>query len=104
MALQTAEEDHLGFIIFADGPLESGDCIVRALPRQAALFETKEFRFLADYQDAGELKFRFEADKNKLHVRKDASELFFEKNSLNAKYSEINSGLSLFGILVEDGQ
>jgi hypothetical protein len=104
IALQTSSGGHLGFILFADVDVRAttGDCIIRALPKDPALFETKEYDFLCSCRDAGEFRFRFEDGRRKLHIQKDSLELFLVRNSPEERYSERNQGLSIFGLLIDE--
>jgi hypothetical protein len=103
IALQTSLGGHLGFILFAadDAQGTTGDCIIRALPKEPALLETKEYDFLCSCRDAGEFRFRFEEGRGKLHIQKDPLELLFVRSSPEERYSERKQGLSIFGLLVD---
>jgi len=99
IALQTLAGCHLGFILFAEDK-DSGDCVIRALPQESALFGSKEYLFLADCQDSGEFTYKLEDSGNKLFIVNSQLELIFERMNSEERYSEINSGLDIYGILV----
>jgi len=102
--LQTVSEVHLGFILFADADnnKSSGDCIIRTLPHDPTLLESEEYEFLGNFQDAGELAFRFEENGNKLYIGDDSLGLYFERAMQEEIYIEKKSSLSIIGRLVED--
>jgi hypothetical protein len=97
LALQTKDGSHLGFVLLAKKDSVSGDCIVRALPMEPALLDSREYRFLCDCQDAGEFHYRVEGDRRILaesaHLK-----LRFERNNGSERYAEKESGLEIFGV------
>jgi hypothetical protein len=101
LALQTSSGAHLGFVMFAQKDRFSGDCIVRALPHDGALFETEEFQFLSACQDDGEFAFHVEEDGKRLVIPKDLRGLRFERKNTEERFAEQQSGLQIFGVLVE---
>jgi hypothetical protein len=97
LALQNAPGQHLGFVLFADDAA-SNDCVVRPLPKDAALFNTPEFRFLEQCRAAGEFKYSFKDAGRRLLLSKPPLSLRFERQGLEERYVEVASGLAIFGV------
>jgi hypothetical protein len=99
MALQTRDGRHLGFVLFAKKDSVSGDCIVRALPKEPVLLDSREYRFLCECQDAGEFHYRVEGDR-RIFVEGAHRKLRFERNSGSERFAEKESGLEIFGVVL----
>ena len=94
----------MGFILFAGKSESSGDCIVRALPMQANLFESEEFKSLAKLQDVGEFNFHFDVDKSELRIFKENFELLFQKASSDERLIGTGLGVPVYGIFTADAK
>jgi hypothetical protein len=97
LALQNGSGQHLGFVLFADDSA-SNDCVVRPLPKDAALLNTPEFQFLEQCRAAGEFKYSFDDAGSRLLLSKPPLSLRFERQGPEEHYAEVASGLELFGV------
>ncbi len=67
---------------------------------KAELFDSAEFKFLAEYHDAGEFSFELQIDFKRLRIFKEGRELLFEDRPLENRMVESRSGLNIVGQFV----
>lgn len=101
--IRNKDDKHLGFILFAvqttNNEKATGDCVVRALPREHQLFDTSEYEFLGNLQDFGEFQFEHDKVNNIISINSASPALRFFVHDGDKCVDSI-SGLEIFGILV----
>jgi hypothetical protein len=98
--LRNCDDQHLGFVLFAQADESSGDCIGRALPKKAELFETAEYEYLGELQDEGEFHWKLDRRNARLTIGRETPVLDFRIHDGDKCVDEATE-LGIFGILVE---